>query len=330
MARIELSKRKQVVHLHESGISGRQIAKQLKMCHGSVQKILKKHKAGLGVENLPKSGRPRIFTPRMARCLTIEARKHPQKTARELIQAVNLIKPASLATVKRELRRGGLFGRIAIKKPFLTNLQKIKRRKWCTARRLWTLLKWKLVIFSDECKLDLHPNRRIYIRRPIGSRIRPSYLSCTRKFSKSIMVWGAIRGDGHTVLVLCDGNVDSQEYQRILSIGLPQIYKPRTLFQQDGATCHRSRSTSDFLARKKINLLPDWPPQSPDLNIIEHLWDYLKYQVNLRKPQTLDELWTVAQQEWNAIPREKIEKLYESIPRRVKAVLASRGGQTKY
>ena len=44
------------------------------------------------------------------------------------------------------------------------------------------------------------------------------------------MVLGALRGDGHRTLVRCSKNVDSIEYQRILSISLPQMCNGRTIF----------------------------------------------------------------------------------------------------
>ena len=156
------------------------------------------------------------------------------KTARQLMIDADLSGIASIDTVKRELRRGGLFGRIAVKKPYLSGAHIKKRKAWCLERKQWTLTQWTSVIFSDQCKLDLHPNRREYVRRPKRSRVQPRCISQTRKFSQSIMVWGAIRGDGRRVLILCDGNVDSNEYQRILSEGLPTIYGPRTSFNRMG------------------------------------------------------------------------------------------------
>ena len=75
-----------------------------------------------------------------------------------------------------------------------------------------------------------------------------------------------------------------------------------------------------------------WPPGSPDMNIIEHVWAILKSQIKCRpkKPQNLDQLWVAAQEEWYAIPKEKIEALYDSIPRRIDALVDAKGWYTKY
>ncbi len=330
MAIIELQARRRVIELHRLNLSGRKIAKKLNISLGAVQKILKKEKDGFGIENKPRSGRPRCLTPRMSSRIAVTAKRDPVKTARDIMHDCNLDGVVSLDTVKRELRRHGLFGRIAVKKPLLTSIHKNKRRKWCAVRREWTSLKWKSVVFSDECKLELRPNKRIYVRRQKGARMQPNCISPTSKYSRSIMVWGAVRGDGYRLLIRCENNVDSCEYQRILSVAFPVICSSRTLFQHDGAPAHRSRSTSDFLRRKAVRLLPDWPPQSPDLNIIENMWDELKRRISFFKPITLDELWEVAQREWKAIPNESICKLYDSMPRRVSAVLKNKGGNTKY
>ena len=75
-----------------------------------------------------------------------------------------------------------------------------------------------------------------------------------------------------------------------------------------------------------------WPAQSPDLNPIEHLWVHLKNQLNTydRPPKGVFELWDRLEKEWNKIPPEVCQKLIESVPRRLEAVIKAKGGHIKY
>ena len=75
-----------------------------------------------------------------------------------------------------------------------------------------------------------------------------------------------------------------------------------------------------------------WPPQSPDLNIIKSVWDYMKREKYLRLPKSTDELWLVLQDVWANLPAEFLQKLcvLRSVPRRLDAVLKAKLGHTKY
>jgi transposase len=73
-----------------------------------------------------------------------------------------------------------------------------------------------------------------------------------------------------------------------------------------------------------IILLP-WPPYSPDLNPIEHLWAHLKQYINAHYPELNDmgksdedykALCDAIEEAWNAIDQEVIDNLIRSIPRR--------------
>ena len=80
-----------------------------------------------------------------------------------------------------------------------------------------------------------------------------------------------------------------------------------------------------------ITLL-DWPPQSPNLNPIEHLWHHIKVQ--LQKYETpakgVWEIWERVAEVWENIEPEVCQNLIESMPRRVEAVFKAKGGHTKY
>lgn len=68
-------------------------------------------------------------------------------------------------------------------------------------------------------------------------------------------------------------------------------------------------------------------PQSRDMNLIEHLWDYLKRKMSERKPSSVKELKTALQEEWDRLPN---SFLVSSMLRRLEAVIKAKGGSIKY
>ncbi|KAF8236311.1 hypothetical protein L208DRAFT_1052524, partial [Tricholoma matsutake] len=63
---------------------------------------------------------------------------------------------------------------------------------------------------------------------------------------------------------------------------------------------------------------------SPDLNPIEHLWHHLKKKLGEYEeppPNSVTELWERVQVECEKIPKEECQKLIESTPKRLAAVV---------
>ncbi len=94
-------------------------------------------------------------------------------------------------------------------------------------------------------------------------------------------------------------------------------------FQQDNAPCHKAQIISDwFLEHDNEFTLLKWPPQSPDLNPIEHLWDVVEREIHIMDVQTtnLQQLCDAIMSIWTKISEECFQHLVESMPRRIKEV----------
>ncbi|GFS64415.1 transposable element Tcb2 transposase [Trichonephila clavipes] len=103
------------------------------------------------------------------------------------------------------------------------------------------------------------------------------------------------------------------------------------LFMDDNAPCHRTVAAEQLLESEDIERM-DWPARSPDLNPIEHLWDFLGRRLAARTlpPVTIRELRLALQDEWAAMPQQLIDTLILSMGRCCETCLAVRGDHIPY
>ena len=80
----------------------------------------------------------------------------------------------------------------------------------------------------------------------------------------------------------------------------------------DNARPHVARTCRQFLNRNNFNVLA-WPVVSPDMNPIEHVWDYLGRKVRASENVlNLRDLENALIREWNNIPNVIIRRYVRS------------------
>ncbi|UYV65523.1 Transposase [Cordylochernes scorpioides] len=235
-------------------------------------------------------------------------------------------------TISRRLVANGLHSCRPLRRLPLTPPNRRQRLEWCRARSTW-MTEWHRVVFSDESRFCLSSDsRRVRAWRRRGERSNPAAIvERPTVRQRGIMVWGAIAYDFRSPLLRIQGTMTAQRYvdDVLRPVTLPYLQGvPNALYQQDNARPHTARISQQAL--KDVQMLP-WPPYSPDLSPIEHVWDIIGRRLHaLPQPRSEDELWQMVEREWRAIPQDAIRTLIDSLPRRVAACIAVRGGPTCY
>ena len=107
------------------------------------------------------------------------------------------------------------------------------------------------------------------------------------------------------------------------------IFGNNFVYQDDNDPKHQSKIVQKWFDQHSVQRL-EWPSQSPDLNIIEHMWQELERRTkNLRASNALEK-FAQLEKAWSEIPYTVIDRLLDSLPRRCQAVIDAKGYPTKY
>lgn len=335
--------KKCIVKLSEDGVSGRKIAQMLGMNSSTIHKFLKRYRQRGNEENKGRSGRPRKCSDRTDRQLLRIVKTERRKNLKDVTNLLNERTPVKISesTVKRRLKFHGIKKRVVKKRIVISDSNRFKRRAWCRSKLHMTVNNyWKKIIFSDETQICIGKHSKVHIWRKDDEKWLHSCLGEKEDETAgpivSVMFWGCITFDGVGTFLPVNGTINSQKYTDILDENLwPVVAKvfPDSpwIFQDDNATPHRSRHT---VLWKQNNDIPGmmWPAQSPDINIIENIWRYIKIRLQkvVHRIKTKNDLIRESSRVWMSIDQTYVRGLYASIPTRIRRVLRANGTITKY
>lgn len=342
--------RGKIAGAREAGDPPSEINIRQKVHLSTIRYTLKLDKLRVEGKDLTRTARRKSYTNIDERHILRFVRKDPKATYAEVKLATGVA--CSARTIKRILVDHGITNWRAKRRPLLTELHAAKRLAWCLAYRGWTKEEWGLIMWSDECSVERGRGKaQQWVFRTPAQKWDKDYVQ-TYKSSRdiSIMVWGCFWDFGRSDLYILDRDFESKKqgysansYLAVLNDQVSPYYAdledPGYIFMQDNARIHTAHKVRDWFTEHGITTL-DWPPYSPDLNPIEHVWWLLKKMLIEQYPELsagtgkaekdIQAMQEALKDCWDQLPGETFDALFESMPDRVEACIKADRWHTKY
>lgn len=327
-----------IIKLRGEGKTLREIGNIVKRTHSTIQRIVNNFEDTKSLHSKPRSGRPQLLSDRDKRYVVVKVRQNPKLSAPKISSDLenSIGKKVSPSTVRNVLRKEGFHGRVPRRKPLISPINRKKRLNFAKMHLNKDINFWQKVLFSDESKFNIFGSdgRTMVWRKPNQEYNIKNITPTVKHGGGSVMVWGCMAANGVGNLVFIESTMDRFKYLDILKENLNASAEklelgPDYVFQQDNDPKHTANVVKEWLLHNVPNQLGS-PPQSPDLNPIEHLWELLERRIRLHNIRTKCDLKQRLQEEWEKISFQDTSNLVNSMARRMQCVIASKGYPTKY
>ncbi|GFT90446.1 transposable element Tc3 transposase [Trichonephila clavipes] len=306
--RLPNSLRWRAVGWMEMGLSQADAARRLNVSRSVVQRLWDQYQSEDSVSRRPVPGRPRATTPAEDRFLALSARRREEP----------LLCRSSLQTTFKHQEEESPLLRCEI----VFTMQQ----------------QWASVLFTDESRFTMESDSGcLLIWRE--QRIRYHQSNTVERHSYrggGILVWAGISLGCHTDLhVFHGGTVTGLRYRDEILDPYVRPYAAAIgndfILMDDNARPHRARIVEEYLEDHGLERM-EWPARSPDLNPIEHLWDYLGREVAALNPppRSLHELKQGLLCVWSSLPIPVSDNLINSMGNRCRQCIQVRGGHIPY
>jgi hypothetical protein len=262
-------------------------------------------------------GRPTVLTQTMKKRIDAALATDPWLTPAELV--ANLHLTVTERTVRR-YRKENYHPVKGVGRPVLSFRNQILRRNWARKHVADTFDDW---VFTDEKSFFLYKvQRQAWVKRgaQLPFRTQPAH-------APRVQVLGGISRQGRTKLVIFKGWLNGAKHRENLDTIVPSVrrlYPAGFRYLQDNDPSHTDKRSLRHL-ETMVSAVQRTPAQSPDFNVIEHLWAELDRRVAARSPQTVADLERIVKDEWSRITVDDCNRYIDGLQATLRAVVAAGG-----
>ena len=367
MSKLSDGQRELITHLHRRGHSYSRIAADLKISRSTVSYWVNKGTTCLGRDRQPRVVSHvlvgKAAASRAADLLMSGDQGGTRFVAQQLHKEGLVDRPPSRQTVARAAKSSAK----AAGKPLvfkrgrpvkgLTPRNKQLRVAFCRANMKRD---WDKVMFTDRCKFSFRfPGSRVGCGRWVTRGGRNQHSVYMPNHPQVYNVYGGITVHGATVLMPVTGtsglrtryknkkgveskNITAAEYTDIVGRGLlpagdgvfASAYQRKWVLQQDGDPTHRAARAvvqkHNRQGMSEVEILANWPGNSPDLSPIENVWAIVDRKVAMKGCKTFEEFKREVDKAFRRIPKGTLSNLFKSVPKRLRLCVENEGAKIKY
>lgn len=362
---VTLRERVQIVSLHKQGKSFREIASALQLSCSAVRRWVKNWEEGGDMEEKPKSGRPRVLSSR-AKFTARKLLKQPgfgglARAARALRDkglTPTVVHKSTLSRMLKESEMKTPTQLVADSSKPTRALSDVDKERRVQFAKVNISRNWDAVMFTDRsrfyfkypgCKV---PRVQWHERGENRQAPKPNNPKCVNVYM-GITKYGAtapviVTGTSkhQTTFITRAGklakNITSAEYEVVLTDHLLpggaelmlEHGQREWVFQQDNDPAHNCAATVIAKYNRQhatsIKLLPNWPPHSPDLNLIENWWAEVNQKMDAFGCKTFTEFKNKLCSTLADVPAQWLHNAYAGMAQRLKDTIVLKGGKTKH
>jgi hypothetical protein len=308
-----------VVAARKRGLSWAAIVREVRTLKDvkAARTIWKMYEQTNELTDRPVSGRPVVLSPAAKKRIDSALAADPWVTPAELVRDLHL--EVSERTVRR-YRNENYCPVKGVGRPVLSAANQILRRKWAEKHVHEDHDDW---VFTDEKSFFLYKvQRQAWVKRgaKLPFRTQPAH-------APRVQVLGGISRKGRTKLVIFKGWLNGAKHRENLDAIMPstrQLYPDGFRYLQDNDPSHTDKRSLRHL-ESMVSKVQRMPAQSPDFNVIEHVWAELDRRVAARAPQTVADLERIVKDEWSRLTVDDCNRYIDGLGATLQAVIAAGG-----